>query len=285
MRTHSMHLIAAASILLGVGCGARISTVNEVVAFPAEEIPLDPTAAAWSGVPAFTANLRPQDLVDPRLMHASTALVAVQALTNGAEIGFRLSWVDPELNDLPGPARFLDGCAIQIPRRVQPEPPNAQMGEAGSPVDVVFWRADWQASVAGRGDTIRDLYPNASIDHYPFEAPSLEEGSAARQEMARRYAPAAAVGNRRVGPRELPVEALASEGPGTLRPNPDLVVSGAGQRTADGWAVVILRPLPEGLNAENRGQIAFAVWEGSREEVGARKMITGWNPLAIREER
>jgi hypothetical protein len=40
--------------------------------------------------------------------------------------------------------------------------------------------------VNGRDDSIQALYPNATVDHYPFEAPSLEPGSDARREMARR---------------------------------------------------------------------------------------------------
>ncbi len=284
MRAHCVRIAGALSLALLVGCGAKIETVNEVAAFSATEIPLEPAAAGWSHVPVYTANLRPQDAVEPRLMEASTKQVRVKALTNGAEIGFRLEWDDEAANDRPGPAKFLDGCGVQIPRQIQPEPPDAQMGEEGSPVDIVFWRADWQASVEGRGDSIQDLYPNASVDHYPFEAASLEEGSAAKAEMSRRYAPAAAVGNRRVGPRDSAVEALAAEGAGSLAPNPDMKAEGTGMRTQTGWAVVIRRPLPQGLSAENRGQIAFAVWEGSHGEVGSRKMITGWTPLAIREE-
>ncbi len=282
MRIVIFRILIALSPLLLAGCGAKVEPVNEVVAFATDEAPLDPTAADWDDVPAFRAPLRPQDLVEPRLMEASTSDVMVQALTNGVDVAFRLHWKDAAIDDTPGPARFLDGCAIQIPREIQPEPPDAQMGQEDGPVDVVFWRADWQASLDGRGDSIRDLYPNATVDHYPFEAPSLEEGSTARQEMAKRYAPAAAVGNRRTGPRESAVESLAAYGPGTLRPNPDLAASGLGKRVEDGWAVVIRRPLPAGLSAENRAQIAFAVWEGSHEEAGSRKMITGWNPLAIR---
>lgn len=282
MRSVLIRIHIALGLLLLASCGAKVAPVAEVVAFEAAEAPLDPAAAAWAKVPAFRAALRPQDLVEPRLMDASTGDVTVQALTNGVDVAFRLRWKDAAVNDTPGPARFLDGCAIQIPREIRPEPPDAQMGQEDGPVDVVFWRADWQAALDGRGDSIRDLYPNATVDHYPFEAPSLEEGSAARQAMAKRYAPAAAAGNRRTGPRESAVESLAAYGPGTLRPNPDLAASGLGKRVEDGWAVVIRRPLPAGLSAENRAQIAFAVWEGSHEETGSRKMITGWNPLAIR---
>ena len=59
---------------------------------------------------------------------------------------------------------LLDGCAIQIQRALESSPPDPQMGQEGRPVDIAFWRADWQASVDGRPDTLRSLYPNAAID-------------------------------------------------------------------------------------------------------------------------
>ena len=64
----------------------------------------------------------------------------------------------------------------------------------------------WQAIVDGRADNINALYPNASIDHYPSEAKSLENNPQALSDAAARYAPARALGNRRAGPRQQPVE-------------------------------------------------------------------------------
>jgi hypothetical protein len=46
--------------------------------------------------------------------------------------------------------------------------------------------------------------------------------------------------------------------------------------------VIIVRPLPGGLTPAVRSQVAFAVWEGSKDEAGARKMRTGWIPLALK---
>ncbi len=250
---------------------------------PAAKIPLDPADAAWSGLPVHAAKLLPQDLVDPRLMKPSTPEVRVQSLNNGAEIGFRLEWVDVTPNDLPGTGRFLDGCAVQLPRKLEADAPDPQMGQAGRTVEIAFWRADWQASVNGRKDSLQALYPNATSDHYPFESQALEAGSAAQKEMALRYAPAAALGNRRVGPREFPVEDLIAEGPGSLAPAAATTSRGRGIRTKDGWSVVLVRRYPEGLTAKTRTQIAFAVWDGSQQEVGARKMRSGWIPLVARE--
>ena len=177
---------------------------------------------------------------------------------------------------------MVDACAIQIPGAIAKDPPDPQMGQDGKPVQVTYWRADWQASVDGRGDTIRDLYPNASIDHYPFEAKGIEKGSAAHAEMALRYAPSRALGNVRGGARATPVEDLVANGPGTLGGAPSQGAKGKGAHKTDRWSVVIGRKLPDGLSPNQRTHIAFAVWQGSQNEVGARKMRTGWIPLVRR---
>ena len=271
--------------LAGVAWGCRRAAppaTNEVVAVSGTTLPLEPDDPAWGNVPEHLARLLPQDLVDPRLMEPSTPEVRVQALTNGSEIAFRLQWADPEQDDTPGPGLSVDACAVQLPGMISPEPPAPQMGEAGRPVEITFWRSDWQASVNGRGDEIQDLYPNATVDHYPFAAPSLEEGSPAQKEMTTLYSPAEGVGNRRSGPRETPVEDLVAEGPGTLSPAVSQSSKGHGARTEDGWAVVIRRSLPGGLAPDVRTQAAFAIWEGSAHEAGARKMRTGWIPLVLR---
>jgi hypothetical protein len=263
-------------------CRSAPVPVADVVALPAAALPEDPGDAAWDTAPEHVAALLLQDLVEPRLQAISTPDVRVRALTSGAEMALRLAWVDASVDDLPGAGRFNDGCAVQVPQKPSAAAPDPQMGMPANGVAITFWRADWQASVNGRGDTIRDLYPNATVDHYPFEAPSLEKGSAAQQALTREYAPADGAGNRRGGSRTSAVEDLVAEGPGTLSAAPTTRARGRGIRTADGWSVVITRPIPEGLTPTNPSIIAFAVWEGSKQEAGARKMRTGWIPLSIR---
>lgn len=266
-------------------CRRGPGTVPEVVVLQADKLPSAPDDAAWNSVPEHVARLLLQDLVEPRQMKATTQEVRVRALSDGARVAFRLEWADGNLSDAPGPSRMVDAAAIQIPARTGTEPPAPQMGDDNGVVHVTYWRADWQAAVNGRGDTIRDLYPNAQVDHYPFEAQSLEKGSDAQQEMARRYAPARALGNLRAGPREKPVEDLVAHGPGTLSPGPPLDSGGLGKHGRQGWSVVISRKLPEGMAGGARSQIAFAVWQGSEQESGARKMRTGWIPMVLRNSQ
>ena len=275
--------VLALTGIVAAGCARAPVMAPDVVAIMSETLPSDPGDAAWNAAPEHVAKLLLQDLVEPRMQVASTPEVRVRALAANGEMAIRLEWPDPSADDLPGAGRFNDGCAIQVPQRPAAAIPDPQMGMVGNGVAISFWRADWQATVNGRGDTIRDLYPNALIDHYPFEAPSLQKGSPEQQQLATQYAPADAMGNRRGGARTSAVEDLIAEGPGTLSPAPATRSRGHGVRTPAGWSVVIARPLPEGLAVKAPSQIAFAVWEGAKQEAGARKMRTGWIPLSIRE--
>lgn len=279
-----MRYLSLFLLLFTVACSRGPKLVNEVVALERQKLPSLPDDPAWEKAPEHRAKLLTQDLVEPRLMNATTPEVMVRALANSSEIAFRLEWADDTRSDRPGSASMIDACAIQIPEKIEKDLPEPQMGQEGKLVQVTYWRADWQASVDGRGDTIRDLYPNASIDHYPFEAKSLEPGSGAQKEMEMRYSPARALGNIRSGPRPSPVEDLVATGPGTLSPGPSLGAKGKGLHKPDRWMVVISRKTPEGLGLNQRTHIAFAVWQGSKQESGARKMRSGWIPLVRRGE-
>lgn len=270
------------ALLFATSCNKVQAPTPEVNVAQVKEITLDPNAAVWEAVSLHASKMILQDLVEPRLLEPSTSEVLVKAITNGSEIAFRLEWLDESQSDMPGPRHFIDGCAVQLPSMADPNVPAPQMGEVGKTVEISYWRADWQAIVEGRADNINAIYPNASIDHYPAEAKPLESNPQAQAETAARYAPARALGSRRSGPREQPVEDLIAEGPSTLSPAPNAVSKGKGVKTPKGWAVVISRPMPAGFSAAMPSQIAFAVWEGSHIEVGARKMRTGWVPLILK---
>ncbi|MBI4879652.1 MAG: hypothetical protein HY812_08345 [Planctomycetes bacterium] len=247
-------------------------------------LPSQPGDGAWEQAPEHVAKMLLQDMVEPRLLHVSTAEVRVRAMSDGAELAFRLEWADATVDDQAAAERFCDGCAVQLPAKAEANVPAPQMGEPGRPVEIAYWNAGWQAAVDGRGDSIQDIYPNAVVDHYPFEAKPLEGDSAAQREMAARYSPARSLGNAMAGPHVGAVQDLVAEGPGSLMPAAATTSRGRGLRTDEGWAVVITRRMPAGVSSQTRTQVALAVWEGTREEVGARKMRTGWTPLIVREK-
>jgi len=248
-------------------------------------LPSAPADDVWRDAAPSRVALIPQDMVEPRQLQATTGEVVVRAVSDGSRIAFRLEWSDQSVDDMAKPAQFTDACAVQVPRDATADVPAPQMGEPGRPVEITYWRASWQAAVDGRPDSIQALYPGAAVDHYPFEAAPLEKNATAQQAMALRYAPARAAGNEVAGPRQRAVEDLIAEGPGSLSPAAAQDSTGAGLRTANGWAVVLVRRLPAALGAGKRSQVAFAVWDGAHDEVGARKMRSGWVPIAMAEEQ
>jgi hypothetical protein len=279
---------ALALLATALACGSRPErplSPTEVKARSAATLPASPDDAAWANVPVHLAELLPQDVVEPRLLAATTARIEAQALTDGKRLAFRLAWAAPARSDLVTPATFSDAVAVQLPGAAAADVPNPMMGEAEKPVEITYWRAAWQAVVDGRPDTVAAIYPNARVDTYPFESPSLVPGSPEQLAMARRYAPARALENPMAGPRTTPVQDLVATGPGTLHPAARTVSTGSGKATPEGWAVVIVRPLPAGVRPGGRSQVAFAVWQGAKREVGARKMRTGWIPLSLEAAR
>ncbi len=226
---------ALAGTLLAVwitGCQkAETPVVPDVVVATIASLPTEPSDEVWNQASEYVAELIPQDQVEPRQMEPSTVELRIRAFTDGAKVAFRLQWTDQTQDDLATPATFSDACAVQLPARFQPDIPAPQMGEDGHPVQITYWSAAWQAAVDGRGDSLKDLYPNATVDHYPFEARSLEPGSAEQEAMAARYAPARALGNLMAGPREKPVQDMIAEGPGTLAAVSSTTSDGRGERS------------------------------------------------------
>jgi DMSO reductase family type II enzyme heme b subunit len=268
-------------VLAGCQSASPPASTLEVTVVSASTLPESPSDRAWNKAPEHVAKLIPQDLVEPRLLVPSTPEVRVRAIAVGDDVAFRLEWTDSTQNDLEKPGQFVDACALQVPAKMGTAVPAPQMGEPGGQVEITYWNAGWQAMVNGRGDSIKALYPNAAVDHYPFQAASLTKDSPEQKEMATRYSPARAVGNQVSGPHVTPVQDLIAEGPGTITAVDKTTSRGKGERTETGWAVVIARKLPTGFSAQTRDQIAFAVWQGAAEEVGPRKMRTGWIPLAM----
>jgi DMSO reductase family type II enzyme heme b subunit len=257
------------------------SAPTELVARACVALPSTPSDPAWNEAPTFDAPLLLQDMVEPRELQLGVERVRARALCDGARVAFRLEWDDSTRDDELRPGGFSDACAVQLPAQRSVDVPAPQMGEGGKPVEITFWRASWQATVDGRSDALQELYPGAAIDHYPFEAAPLEASADRQREMVALYSPARALGNSMTGPRSTPVQELAASGPGTLAESAPQRADGRGERTASGWAVVIARDLPGGFAPGGASQVAFAVWDGARQEVGARKMRSAWIPFVL----
>lgn len=278
-------LALGAFLTVAAGCGKKEppkpAAPAAFTAVQAATLPAAPDDAAWGSAGEFTVSMLQQDMVDPRKLTQGVAEIKVKAITDGKMIAYRIEWEDTSKNDVKAPAEFHDACAVQMPATWSAEPPSAQMGQPGQPVIISYWASSMQAIVDGRPNDLKHLYPNAQIDHYPFQAPVLDKDPAKKEEMEKLYAPAHALGNDVAAAPTKAVQDLTAEGPGTLRPAATTAANGKGVRTGGGWAVVIVRPLPSGLAPGAPAVVAFAVWNGSSSDVGSRKMRSEWVPLTM----
>ncbi|MCS6806940.1 MAG: ethylbenzene dehydrogenase-related protein [Acidobacteriota bacterium] len=263
----------------------QVSAVKITGPLPVE----DPNAKLWNDAPEHPAKLMVQDVAEPKMMEPGISLIKVRALHNNDWLAFRLEWDDATQNLIPQPGASSDAVAIQFPLQAGADVPDAAMGEKGKGVRIWYWKAVWQdddeRAQAGRGDRIATLYPNATSDHYPFEA-----NAAARDEMEKRYAPAKAAGNPILArPNASPVQVLMAEGFGHTTPSANQPSAGRGLWTRGRWTTTIARPIRGGaelgdLEVGKRTYIAFAVWDGAKQHTGSRKMRSGWIPFVLKDQ-
>ena len=85
------------------------------------------------------------------------------------------------------------------------------------------------------------------------------------------------------------VEELNAEGFGTVTPQPadNQNVEGYGEWKDGIWTVVFLRDMPQtgkwdiDLNITDSALVAFAVWDGVKEDRNGRKVISVWQRLNL----
>ena len=263
------------------------NTEQVVAKLTASPLPFeDPLSSLWNQAAEHPASLLKQDLTEPKLTEAGAELVKVRALHDGKWIVFRLEWRDSTEDLIPRTGSSSDAAAIQFPLNGNGNVPDAAMGEKGKGVRIWYWKALWQDDAArarsGGGDRIATLYPNAAIDHYPYQA-----NAKAREEMEKRYAPARAAGN----PATMrsaagPVQVLMAEGFGDVRTAPVQAARGKGRWEHGTWLATIARPLNGGaelgeLAVGRRSTVAFAIWDGAKAQTGSRKMRSEWIPLVL----
>lgn len=246
------------------------------------DIPLDPANTTWGSAPITAVALQPQNQAVPMIEKATITQVRVQGLTNGRQIGWRVSWPDPAPNRLVDAARFSDACAVQLPLKA-----NAAytMGAAGFPVQILHWKALWQQDIDVHFQDVEDLYPNYWTDLYWFASGTFpyRVPEAFSRPESRDWFVAYRAGNPMANiERAASVEELTAEGFGSLTHQHDSVTVGRGTWQNGEWSVVFVRPMetvdPDDFQFEpgTRDTVGFAVWDGAAENVGARKQHSQW---------
>ncbi|MCC6476300.1 hypothetical protein IT157_04520 [bacterium] len=278
--------IAALSLLLG-GCGPSkesLKSSGQVLATrrdgnsPSND-PLDP---AWGKSHVYSSPMKMQDIVEPRMSEPGVASVDVRAVYDEKELVIRLDWPDSTADTVAFPAKFGDAIAIEFPLASGTTVPDANMGQEGGKVQIYQWKAFWQTKAGLTKSLTKTLYPNSYIDYYPPEA---AKDSSSRDLLEKQYAPAWNAGNP-VAHRTGSAQAYVAEGFGSLTALHQSMVEGKGIWKDGRWYVALTLDLSQvssdsPLKPNERTFIALAVWDGSSQNVGARKMRTTWTPFLM----
>jgi Ethylbenzene dehydrogenase len=242
----------------------------------------EPDAVYWDRVVGGTVTLMGQPMINPRPEATTTDTVQVQALHDGTRVAFRLRWKDSEVSEAGHLAKFSDAIALEFPQQADSLPP-VMMGAVGLPVSLYHWRAQYQRDEEHGKPTIEQLYPNASIDMYEHEYKTAPVGS---KDAAEKYSPAKTLGNPQAYPKKA-VDVIVAEGFSSTAVQDNDGAAARGEWKDGYWTVVISRPLRSPVGGELKpgatSYIAFAAWQGGKNEVASRKCVTmAWVPLEIR---
>lgn len=242
--------------------------------------------AAWERADEDTVNLMAQPMAIPRPKTTLTPQIKVRSIHNDKWIAFQLSWADEDKNEAGRLGEFSDAVAIQFPIKDNNSPPLVFMGAKDNPVHIFHWRAQYQLDKKHGLRSMRDLYPNMNPDMYPLEF--KEEGylTGLTDEKREVFSHGRAAGNPQSYIKK-GIDEIFAEGFGTssVIQNVEAIAHGFWQKKK-GWTVFISRPLKREngsmLEIGKNSFVAFAVWQGGKQEVGSRKSVTmSWVPLQI----
>jgi len=258
-------------------------------ALSVSRVPADPADPLWDRAKAAQIALNPQNIVLPRVLEAGAKAINVRALYDSQRLALLLEWPDAHRDvDLGTVLQYRDAVAVQFPEDLAQPTPSFTMGQPGSSVVIYHWKSDWQF---GPLSDVDDAYPNMYSDWYPFsgvEAGEMPEATDYLTRGRKEYLTAAAVGNALADPRAQetigPVQKMRAEGFGTLEPHPTQDAAGKGLWQDGGWKILVTVPRQQErftFGGDQPVPLAFAVWDGSRDERNGKKAFSLWNTLVL----
>lgn len=242
-------------------------------------------AEYWKDIKYLNIAMLGQMIVKPKPEKTETETVKVQIVHDGKYIAFRLRWYDTEKSEAGKLGEFSDAVAIQFPVKDNANPPPIFMGFKDNPVHLFHWRAQYQYDEEHGKKSIKDIYPNLSVDMYPLEFQDSGSVKNITDEKKEVYSPGIASGNPQSYPKQ-GVDEIMAEGFGTSGVRKDHDSAGYGEWKDGEWTVVIVRALNRAngsiLEVGKGSSIGVAVWQGGKDEVGSRKSITmAWTPFKL----
>jgi DMSO reductase family type II enzyme heme b subunit len=226
-----------------------------------EQVPQTADSDRWSEAPSRTVSLSKQQMAVP-YGGGSIDAVDVQALTNETHVAFRLTWEDPTNDtDIREPGNYSDAAAVMLSNGEQPP---ITMGMSGEPVNIWYWRSQWQYGANESAEWSNDMYA------YPHPEEETKPGLAAGNPLSAGH----------VGQDDSYGQNNYAAGPGSLSHAPQQNVDASGTRNGDGWSVVFVRErATDGTHDADFTQdgsmyLTFAVWNGSSDEVNGKKSLS-----------
>ncbi|MBF0159674.1 MAG: hypothetical protein HQL58_09105 [Magnetococcales bacterium] len=281
----SILLVLAASLGLA-GLSQAVAASDKEGTLEAARVPgsgpiLDPQALLWENAKAVRVALQPQNVTTPSVTATAVNDITVRSVHNGQWLALLLEWQDTTRDDRIVVDHFGDQVAVEFPVQYNPAAlPSPMMGSAGERVNILQWRASFQADLErGHDLQTRDLYPNAMTDLYPDQVLKVLD--------VRPYTGAVGVDNPVAKHRDSPVLDQMAEGFGSLTVKAYQFADGKGVWKDGVWHVVITAPMAdEGSSAPrlypgSSSVVAFAVWDGGHKEVGSRKAWSDWVPITF----
>jgi len=287
-------VVGAGGLALGLNQALKAGSVAEadlLSVYIGQPVPAtDPDSDLWEEAEAVEVALTGQTMIAPMKEDPAPKSVKVRSLHDGRKIAFLMEWDDPQEDNLTIKTdQFRDACAVLL--GAYPAPLALWlMGTKESPVTILHWKADWQLDIDKGFQDLEVAFPNASFDFYPplVEAERPLKLPEAYPETARAWLPGWHVGNPLSQPvKGLPVEKLQAIGPGTITAFPTQDGEGRGRWRDRKWKAALAKGLTGsddqelGLSPGEVYSIAFAVWSGAEQGVGARKSVTRLSKLRI----
>jgi hypothetical protein len=290
-------LIAASAATAGWLFRPFVKTVSAqkatLIGKQVDRVPSDPGDALWEKADELEVPLASQAVVKPRTYEASVKTVKARALYDEERLAFLLEWEDAGREDsIGGVESFRDAVAVEFPSEPTNTTPYFGMGERNNPVTIYQWKADWQFSREYDAD---EKFPNMAVDWYPFTGRGPGEIAQASdyggKEGDKVFHTSWWAGSTLGDPdlqAKTPVEKLQAEGFGTISPVDidEQDGQGLGAWNNGSWKTVISVPRTQKKFSFERGQtvpVAFAGWDGAKQERGGEKAISTWYFLSLEQ--
>lgn len=236
------------------------------------ELSTDINSPVWEGVKTKDLVLRPLSA-----RRGAVETINFSSVNNGEQLAIRLRWEDPIPNRYKNRSDvYSDGAAVQFAlgnvtlHTHGHNEPFFGMGNRGKAVNIWYFRAGQEEQLVAQED---QEYATGGVDMDALIFGGVFSNPVANLNIT----------------GENPIQELNAEGFGTVTPQPpeNQNVEGYGEWKDGVWTVVFLRDMfanqkwDVDLLQTDPVLIAFAVWDGEREDRNGRKVVSVWQRLNI----